>query len=100
MLSLVYLICSLRTNIVFVIIFACLFAGFLLLTATFWLTADANSEAAGKTLFLAGAVTFGADMAGWYLLLSLLLTSVDFPIVLPLGDLSGWIKGLSQKKAI
>jgi len=38
-------------------------------------------------------------MMVWYLLLVQLLESVDFPITLPVGDLSGWIKGKSEKAA-
>lgn len=36
-------------------------------------------------------------MAGWYLLTAILLASVDFPVQLPVGDLSTMIKGHSQK---
>lgn len=97
-LSFIYLICSLRTNIVFVIIFLGLTGGFTLLAATFFLVADQNSAAAGKMLFMGGLALFGACMDGWYLLLALLLGSVDFPIALPVGDLSGWIKGMSELK--
>ena len=38
-------------------------------------------------------------MSGWYLLFSILLTTVDFPIQLPVGDLSGTIKGKSERDA-
>lgn len=93
----IYLICSLRTNVVFVIIFAGVFGGFIFLTATFWLTAEGDAAAA-RMLYIAGASTFVADMAGWYLLSALLLLSVDFPIQLPLGDLSGWMPSFSAKK--
>ncbi|KIW90384.1 uncharacterized protein Z519_09029 [Cladophialophora bantiana CBS 173.52] len=91
-LCLIYLVCALRTNLVFVIIFAGLFTGFILLTATFWLLAD-GGLGADKTLYVGGASFAVSCMAGWYLLLALLLASVDFPIALPLVDLSGWIQG-------
>lgn len=44
-------------------------------------------------------MTFVTCMAGWYLIFSILLVSVDFPLVLPVGDLSGMIKGASAKAA-
>jgi uncharacterized protein len=96
-LCLIYLICALRTNLVFVIIFAGLFGGFILLTATFWQLADGGSGAA-RTLYIGGASFLVSCMAGWYLLLALLLGSVDFPIALPLVDLSGWIQGASVRQ--
>lgn len=35
----------------------------------------------------------------WYVLLVQLLEAVDFPITLPVGDLSNIIKGKSERKA-
>jgi hypothetical protein len=35
-----------------------------------------------------GACAFGAAMCGWYLFYALMLASVNFPIQLPVGDLS------------
>ena len=52
-----YLICSLRTKIVFATILASLFTGFSLLTSTFWYAADGNSAVARRTVFMAGLVT-------------------------------------------
>ena len=45
-----------------------------------------------------GAVLFAACLGGWYLLFSLLLEAVDFPLRLPVGDLSSHVPGLSQLK--
>lgn len=39
-------------------------------------------------------------MAGWYIFLALLLASVDFPIQIPVGDLSTIIKGKSDKNKV
>lgn len=36
-------------------------------------------------------------MAGWYLLTAIMLGIVDFPIQLPVGDLSSIIKGRSER---
>lgn len=46
----------------------------------------------------AGALLFACCMGGWYLLLALMLPTVDFPLELPLGDLSHLIPGKSQLK--
>ena len=40
---------------------------------------------------------FACSMGGWYLLLALLLPSVDFPFNLPVGDLSHLITGASER---
>ena len=44
----------------------------------------------------AGSAGFVASMAGWYLLGAILLADVDFPIQLPVGDLSHIVKGRTQ----
>lgn len=46
-----------------------------------------------------GGILFAACMFGWYLLAGLVLPSVDFPIPIPLGDLSGVVPGLSDVMA-
>lgn len=38
-------------------------------------------------------------MAGWYLLIVILLDSLDFPMALPVGDLSNFIKPKSARQA-
>lgn len=96
-LCLIYLICALRTNAVFVVIFAGLFVGFIFLTATFWFTAD-GLGAASRTLYLGGASFLVSCMAGWYLLIALLFVAVDFPVQLPLVNLSDWVKGYSERR--
>ncbi|KFY87974.1 hypothetical protein V500_06652 [Pseudogymnoascus sp. VKM F-4518 (FW-2643)] len=45
-----------------------------------------------------GAVLLAACLGGWYLLFSLLLVAVDFPLQLPIGDLSHIVPGFSQLK--
>ena len=37
-------------------------------------------------------------MAGWYILIAVLFAIVDFPIQIPVGDLSTVIKGKSEKE--
>lgn len=99
-LTFVFLICSLRTNVVFVTIFFSLMFCFFMLTAAFWaLAADivGNATLANRLIVGGGAFGFITCMAGWYILLAVLLAIVDFPIQIPVGDLSTVIKGKSEK---
>jgi len=95
----IYLICSVRTNIVFVVIFASLVVAFGLLTGAYWNIALGNAEFAGKLIVGAGAATFVTSAAGWWIFVAILLASVDFPFSLPVGDLSTTIRGASDRKA-
>ena len=45
----------------------------------------------------AGGISFAINIFGWYLFFGILLASVDFPFVLPVGDLSTVIKGASDR---
>ncbi|KAI5817091.1 GPR1/FUN34/yaaH family-domain-containing protein [Pyronema omphalodes] len=100
LLSVVFLICSLRTNIVFVGIFLAYSIAFPLLAASDWAKGMGN-EHLGHTLLVAGgAACFVVAMLGWYALLSSLLQSVDFPFDLPMGDLSNIILGKQQRKRL
>jgi hypothetical protein len=42
-----------------------------------------------------GALLFAIVIPGWYLLLSQMLVAIDFPLSLPIGDLSTKIRGAS-----
>jgi hypothetical protein len=93
----VFLICSLRTNVVFVVIFIGATLGFCLAAAAFWTTAA--GMAIGATLLKGtGGSFFGAAMAGWYLLAVIMFATLDLPFLaqLPVGDLSTVIKGRNQ----
>ncbi|KAK5163687.1 hypothetical protein LTR04_002309 [Oleoguttula sp. CCFEE 6159] len=96
-LCLVYLICALRTNVVFVIIFATLVTGFVLLAGTYWQLSNGNAVLAGRLQITAGAVTFITCMCGWWIFLAIMLAALDFPFQIPVGDLSHIIKGASEK---
>lgn len=39
-------------------------------------------------------------MIGWYVFVSVMLVSIDFPIQIPIGDLHNVIKGHSETKRI
>ncbi|TKA22069.1 hypothetical protein B0A50_08449 [Salinomyces thailandicus] len=97
LLCFIYLICALRTNLVFVGIFATLCAGFGCLAGVYWYGAEADAETAEALTVAAGALTFVSDMLGWWIFFAILLASLDFPFQLPVGDLSRFIKGASDK---
>ncbi len=101
----IYLICSLRTNIVFVVIFFTLVLAFSLLTGAYWYNAlsissgDASKAAyAGRLQIAAGACTFVTSLAGWWIFFAIMLAALDFPFQIPVGDLSVMIKGASQRQ--
>ncbi|KAM0325823.1 hypothetical protein ACHAQA_007125 [Verticillium albo-atrum] len=91
LLCLVYLICSLRTNIVFFIIFLTLVLAFGLLTGAYWaLAADyaGNAAFANKLIVGGGACAFVTCLAGWWIFVAILLAVLEFPVQIPVGDLS------------
>ena len=98
LLCLVYLVCSLRTNVVFFLIFFTLMPAFGLLGGAFLQLAQGNAATAAKCQEAAGAFAFVTCLLGWYIFLAIMLASVDFPFELPIGDLSGAIKGASEKR--
>jgi succinate-acetate transporter protein len=100
LLCFVFLICSLRTNVVFFSIFLLLVPAFGCLAGAFWKIAEGTPDAletALKAQHAAGGLTFAVALLGWYLLFVQLLASVDFPLNLPVGDLSRFIKGASER---
>ncbi|KAF4589798.1 hypothetical protein GQ602_003687 [Ophiocordyceps camponoti-floridani] len=98
--SLLFFVCALRTNIMLCTIYACLTVQFLLQCGSSLLLAENFEENRPRVRPLvkgAGALAFVAAMAGWYLLVAELLAAVDFPYQLNVGHLSNLIKGKSQK---
>ena len=97
LLSLIYLICALRTNLIFVAIFLGLLLVFVVLTASYWHLAAGHTVMAQKLQVAAGAFGFMAVMAGWWIFLAQMLASVDFPFQLPVGDISHLIVAGSER---
>jgi succinate-acetate transporter protein len=102
----IYLVCSLRTNVVFVVIFFTLVLAFSLLTGAYWYNARALAATppdasllhhASNLQIAAGACTFVTSMAGWWIFFAIMLAALDFPFQIPVGDLSTLIKGYSEK---
>jgi uncharacterized protein len=79
----IYMICSLRTNIVFFLIFFTLVPAFGCLAGAFWQTANGNAALAGQLQIAAGAITFVTDMCGWWIFAAIMLAALDFPFQLP-----------------
>lgn len=105
-----YLILSVRTNLVFFLIFLFLVPAFGLLAAAYWTLAKipetsgatsaeaaALADSAHTYIVTAGALTFVVDMLGWYIFMAIMLASMDFPFQLPVVDLSRFVKGASEK---
>jgi len=97
LLCLIYLVCSLRTNVVFVMIFTSLVVAFSLLAAAYWEVANGNVAYAGKLQVAGGAVLFFTAACGWWIFAAIMLAALDFPFQIPVGDLSTLIKGASER---
>ncbi|KAH7133749.1 GPR1/FUN34/yaaH family-domain-containing protein [Dactylonectria macrodidyma] len=91
-----FAIASIRTNIAFFSILVLLVPAFACLSA--WFFAISKGSPSASTYKHVGAGIFLAvSLLGWYVFLSLILLSVDFPLVLPLGDLSTVVPGRSER---
>lgn len=83
MLCLVFLVCSIRTNLVFFLIFFTLVPAFGLLAAAFLHLAKGRTHLAFKCQEAGGAFAFVTSLLGWYIFFAIMLASVDFPFDLP-----------------
>ncbi|KAL8917404.1 MAG: hypothetical protein Q9208_007959 [Pyrenodesmia sp. 3 TL-2023] len=97
LLSLLYLICALRTNMVFVTIFFGLFMCFVLLTGSYWKIAIDQAAFGAKLQIASGAFAFLACLAGWWIFFAQMLASVDFPFQIPVGDISHLIRSGTER---
>ncbi|KAJ6784809.1 hypothetical protein PWT90_10774 [Aphanocladium album] len=78
-----FLIASITTNLVSILIYLTVDLGFLFVAASYFATADGHTSAAKGLQIAGGASCFVAGLLGWYLALHLLLK--DDLIYLPLG---------------
>lgn len=113
----VYMICALRTNLVFVLIFFTLIPAFGLLCGGFFYLGLGNTTRASTLIIAGGAFAFVTCILGWWIFAAILLASLDFPfqlpgmsttllylhelllITCPVFDLSTVIRGASDKTA-
>ncbi|KAK5113097.1 hypothetical protein LTR62_003676 [Meristemomyces frigidus] len=100
LLSFVFLIGALRTNLIFFLVFVVATLGFAFASAGFFSLALANN-AYGETMIVAtGACFFVAGILGWYLFAALIIEIQEIPIPsLPLFDLSTKVKAKSLVRA-
>ena len=96
--SFIFMVCSLRTNAVLFTALMFLVVAFGSLAGTYFHLALGNVALAGKLQICGGAFVFILSMEIWYLLFAQMLESVDFPLSLPVGDLSSVIKGKSLRR--
>lgn len=88
LLSFVFLICSLRTNLCLVILFLAYTVAFPLLAAAEWAHAEDRLALAHRLTVGGGAACFVVSACSWWAMIGGLLQSVDWPFDLPMGDLS------------
>ncbi|KAF7337227.1 Transcriptional activator of ethanol catabolism AlcS [Mycena sanguinolenta] len=94
-LCILYLIAGVRTNLVFMYVFATLVFAFSFLAAAYREAGLGNASMSTTFLKTAGAFGFANVVGGWYLAVVLVFAAVEMPFELPVGDLSGF---LSKKK--
>ena len=97
-LCLLYLVAALRTNICLCLVLINFVFAFGFLGASYFYAADGKASTAHTMTVGGGACAFAASMIAWYLWFTMILEAVDFPISLPVGDLSGMIKGKHEKE--
>ncbi|KAJ9640832.1 hypothetical protein H2204_003121 [Knufia peltigerae] len=93
----VYCVASLRTNVVFFLIFLTLIPTFGCLSASFFDAAHGRAATALTLQHAGAALLLLVSLLGWYIFLALVFLAVDFPLSLPLGDLSTVIKGAGDR---
>ncbi|RFU26377.1 hypothetical protein B7463_g9972, partial [Scytalidium lignicola] len=106
-LCVVYLICALRTNLVFVFVLFTLIVGFGLIVGEYFQKSNAygNEDPAALELVnrlevAAGAMLCTTCLGVWYEFLAVMLQIMDFPFQLPVGDLSSNMKGKSDEERV
>ncbi|KAJ7127651.1 GPR1/FUN34/yaaH family-domain-containing protein, partial [Mycena epipterygia] len=90
-LCIVYFVAALRTNVVFVSVFATLVFTFSFLAAAYRQAAFGNTAMSLTFLKTAGAFGFVNIVCGWYLAVGLIFAAGEMPFTLPVGDLSGFL---------
>ncbi|TGZ80231.1 hypothetical protein EX30DRAFT_341786 [Ascodesmis nigricans] len=92
LLSFVFLLGSLGTNVCFVILFIAYSIAFPLLAGADWAKAMGNYDIAHRCEVGGGAACFVVSIMAWWVLASQVLDCVDSPLKLPIGDLSSVMK--------
>ena len=92
-LSFAFLLGSLRTNLVFVLIFVCATCGFGMAAGAFWVIAQGDMVYGQLLLKWVGGFFFAASLFGWYLFFGSIIATMELPIPdLPVFDMSTIVK--------
>ncbi|KAE8352033.1 GPR1/FUN34/yaaH family-domain-containing protein [Aspergillus coremiiformis] len=97
LITFVYTICSIRTNICIFTALFLLVITFALFAATYFQLALGEAALALRLQYTAGAFSLALVIPVWHIFIAQMLEAVDFPIAIPVGDLSSVILGRSQK---
>ncbi|KAF2443270.1 hypothetical protein P171DRAFT_58848 [Karstenula rhodostoma CBS 690.94] len=95
----IYMICSLRTNMCFFMIFFTITLAFCMLAGSYFEANNGNLARSHNLQIAGGALAFVTTLFGWWIFIAIMLASLDFPFEVPVGDLSGFIKGATEKRA-
>jgi succinate-acetate transporter protein len=79
----IYLICSIRTNMVFFMIFLTLVFAFACLAGSFFEANNGNAVVAARLQVAGGAFAFCTTLFGWWIFIAIMLASLDFPFSVP-----------------
>jgi len=89
----IFLIASLRTNAVFVMLFFSLDIGFGILATAYFRLAEGLAEQGLHLIKIAGGFFFVTCFCGYILFFGVMMQVVGMPFSVPFGDLSGFLKG-------
>ena len=95
----IYMVCALRTNVCLVLILMLFVIAFGFLSSSYFYAAAGHAAISHTCTVGGGACAFTASMVAWYLWTSMMFESVDFPVSLPVGDLSTHFKGKKDRAA-
>jgi hypothetical protein len=79
----IYLICSIRTNMVFFMIFLTLVLAFACLAGSFFEANNGHAVLAARLQVAGGAFAFCTTLFGWWIFIAIMLASLDFPFSVP-----------------
>ena len=85
-----------RINVILVFILFTFVLAFPCLTVSYRSAAVGETDRSNAFRKAGGAFAFSGSLAAWYLFTSLCFDSVDFPIQLPVGDLSAHMPSREQ----
>ncbi|KAH8700419.1 hypothetical protein BGW36DRAFT_446955 [Talaromyces proteolyticus] len=97
-LTFVYFICSIRTNICLFIALFLLSIAAALFSGVYFQLALGNAILASKLQTASGAFIFALCFPIWWIFIAQILETVDFPVSLPVGDLSTVVLGKRQRE--